>query len=232
LWTQAGPHSEVSSISEEPVGGLLSPSGASSSRPNVPTRRASTFSLASVTASVANIAAAAAAGRDRSKSNASATESTWGGNREMVEVSSRPASIREGGEGVYSDEEEDSADEEGHDTEDESEGHRLRSHSDARSIRSVSSMMSKDGRRDEVPKAERVSLSNRFASMNVLGRLGSGAAPSEKASGAASPVDGSPSKVSTRVAPGSALTATSQQVPSSQTLRLIGPPQEHIGIRY
>lgn len=182
---------------DEPVAELLSTTSTTSSRPGIPPRRASTFSLASVTASVANIAAAAASGRDRSKSAASATESSWGGNREMVDVSSRPASIREVGETAYSDDDEqESEDEESVRSDDEAERGHMRRSSDARSIRSVSSMMSKEGRKDEAPKAERVSLSNRFASMNVLGRLASGAAPIERASGTASPVDGSPSKVS------------------------------------
>jgi hypothetical protein len=182
---------------DEPVAELLSATSATSSRPGIPPRRASTFSLASVTASVANIAAAAASGRDRSKSAASATESSWGGNREMVDVSSRPASIREVGEQSYSDDEEEqeSDDEESAESDAEVKHGHMRRSSDARSIISVSSMMSKEARKNEEPKAERVSLSNRFASMNVLGRLGSGAAPGEKASGAASPVEGSPSKV-------------------------------------
>ncbi|TXT11100.1 hypothetical protein VHUM_01851 [Vanrija humicola] len=60
-------------------------------------RQASTFSLASVTASVASIAAAAstATAQARNRSRASSRASEWGANQELLEVASRPESIRE-----------------------------------------------------------------------------------------------------------------------------------------
>ncbi|KAL1410017.1 hypothetical protein Q8F55_004019 [Vanrija albida] len=77
--------------------------------PKVPgrPRQASTFSLASVTASVASIAAAAstATAQARNRSRASSRASEWGANQELLEVASRPESIRE--HNIYgSDEEE------------------------------------------------------------------------------------------------------------------------------
>ncbi|KAK4687185.1 hypothetical protein P7C73_g2924, partial [Tremellales sp. Uapishka_1] len=159
-------------------------------RPVLRARQASTFSLASVTASVANIAAAAstAAARSRSRAGSHASEQVWGGNQEMIEVSSasRPASIMESGvHETYSEGEEEDAEEE-----DESEVEavadllgRNRTTSDVRSIRSVSSIMSAsaNGKKEEPPKSERVSLSNRLASasIGVLGRLSSPGTPTE-----------------------------------------------------
>lgn len=159
-------------------------------RPNMRPRQASSFSLASVTASVASIAAAAstAAARSRSRgaSRASETQQQWSGNQEMIEVSSRPESIHE----LYIPEEED------HSTDTEVDNERQdKDRSDMKSIRSVSSMMSKD---ESGGKGERASLSNRLASIGVLGRLSSPQSTtlSEDALGA-SPPDNSPSKVST-----------------------------------
>ena len=129
----------------------------------------------SVTASVANIAAAAAASttvarnRSRADSKASAMipEQQWAGNQEMLEVGSRPESIRERGDDHHalSDESEAVAGE----TEDEAAVERFKS--DARSIRSVSSVMSTEGNKSDTTR-ERPSLSNRLASIGVLGRIG------------------------------------------------------------
>jgi len=162
-------------------------------RPNMRPRQASSFSLASVTASVASIAAAAstAAARSRSRatSRASDTQQQWTGNQEMIDVSSRPESIHE----QYLDESEEEEQEE----QDKTINHidiepatMEKEKSDARSIRSVSSMMSKE---DSGSKNERATISNRLASIGVLGRLS--AAPTPDDSGAPS-ADTSPSKVS------------------------------------
>jgi hypothetical protein len=108
-------------------------------RPNMRPRQASSFSLASVTASVASIAAAAstAAARSRSRatSRASDTQQQWTGNQEMIDVSSRPESIHE----QYLDESEDE-DEEQDKTIDhlDTEATTIeKEKSDVRSIRSV-----------------------------------------------------------------------------------------------
>lgn len=160
-------------------------------RPNMRPRQASSFSLASVTASVASIAAAAstAAARSRSRatSRASDTQQQWSGNQEMIEVSSRPESIHE----LYPPEE---MAEDGNDTQIEPEEKETKA--DTKSIRSVSSMMSKEDS-SSGSKAERASLSNRLASIGVLGRLSSpqSTALAEDALGS-SPPDNSPSKVS------------------------------------
>lgn len=165
-------------------------------RPGMRQRQASTFSLANVTASVANIAAVAAAStvaaRTRSRANSRATipipEHVWGGNQELVEVQSRPASIREKVEmpTVSDHEEEEDEEEEG-----EVRQPRDRRLSDARSIKSVSSMMqdSRKEREKEKEKEERPTLSNRLAAMG-LGRITS---PGD---GSASPITESPIKVS------------------------------------
>lgn len=167
-------------------GSTVSPPSGPQARPGMRPRQASTFSLASVTASVANIAAAAstAAARNRSRASSRASEQVqvnWGGNQEMVEVSSRPGSVREPGmAGIYGSSDDDAGRDSDQGSEDEHEdvdgtlerdewGH-ARRRSDARSVRSVSSMMSKGSGRKEVPK-ERASLSNRLASIGVLGRL-------------------------------------------------------------
>lgn len=157
-------------------------------RPNMRPRQASSFSLASVTASVASIAAAAstAAARSRSRatSRASETQQQWTGNQEMMEVSSRPESIHE----LHPTEEE--AVEESNRSEEKLEKDR----SDVKSIKSVSSMMSKE---DSGSRAERASLSNRLASIGVLGRLPSPqTAVTGEESLSISPPDASPSKVS------------------------------------
>lgn len=158
-------------------------------RPNMRPRQASSFSLASVTASVASIAAAAstAAARSRSRatSRASDTQQQWTGNQEMIDVSSRPESIHE----QYLDESE----EENLDTSTEQEyldNKPPTELADVRSIKSVSSMMSKE---ESGSKNERATISNRLASIGVLGRL-SGPTTSDE-SGAPS-AEASPSKVS------------------------------------
>ena len=130
----------------------------SATRPGMRARQTSGFSLANVTASVANIAAAATTAavsarhtRSRASSRASATEHVWAGNQELVEVLSRPESIRE------------APDSDG-DEEDNEDGdvhyERERRKSDARSVKSVSS----------TKRAERESVGSRLASIGVLGR--------------------------------------------------------------
>jgi hypothetical protein len=155
-------------------------------RPNMRPRQASSFSLASVTASVASIAAAAstAAARSRSRatSRASDTQQQWTGNQEMIDVSSRPESIHE----QYIDE---SEEDDHQDTSTEQEHMPAAELADVRSIKSVSSMMSKE---ESGSKNERATISNRLASIGVLGRL-SGPTTSDE-SGAPS-AEASPSKV-------------------------------------
>ncbi|OWZ57983.1 guanyl-nucleotide exchange factor [Cryptococcus neoformans 125.91] len=131
------------------------------SRPGMRPRQASTFSLASVTASVASIAAAAAS-RNRSRADSRVSEQVWGGNQELVEVSSRPGSIRER-ESDYPTSEEDISDD------GELEPDATSSRSRMRSATNASSRSAKE--KDDGPKQERVSLSNRLASIGVLGRL-------------------------------------------------------------
>jgi len=155
-------------------------------RPNMRPRQASSFSLASVTASVASIAAAAstAAARSRSRatSRASDTQQQWTGNQEMIDVSSRPESIHE----QYIDE---SEEDDHQDTSTEQDHMPAAELADVRSIKSVSSMMSKE---ESGSKNERATISNRLASIGVLGRL-SGPTTSDE-SGAPS-AEASPSKV-------------------------------------
>ena len=154
-------------------------------RPNMRPRQASSFSLASVTASVASIAAAAstAAARSRSRatSRASDTQQHWTGNQEMIDVSSIPESIHE----QYLDESE----EDDHQDATEQDNMPAAELADVRSIKSVSSMMSKE---ESGSKNERATISNRLASIGVLGRL-SGQTTSDE-SGAPS-AEASPSKV-------------------------------------
>ncbi len=158
-------------------------------RPGMRPRGASTFSLASVTASVATIAAAAAS-RSRSRANSRASamaphslkeEHTWKGNEEMMEVTSRPASIREKGQAYLSSSDEDS------ETDDERpEDSTSRRRSDTRSVKSVSSPLSRQRSQDvEAEGRERVSIGDRLASIGVLGRTGTpdNALPSEQPQG-------------------------------------------------
>ena len=154
-----GPSTDVMDV-EDP-----GPSDAANSELRAPQH--STFSLANVTASVASIAAAAAASttavrnRSRADSHASplAVEQQWGGNQEMIEVASRPDSARE----LAADDVLPShvSDEESENVKDDPQQHI----SDVRSIRSVSSIMSREIR-DETK--ERMSLSNRLATIGVL----------------------------------------------------------------
>ena len=145
------------------------------SRPSMQPRQLSNFSLSTVAASVANVATvastAAARSRSRASSRASATEQVWAGNQEMTEVVSRPESIHEAEPGPDDYEAEEPPD---HDPDFRPE----RRKSDARSIVSVSSMMSGPGR-----EKERVSVSNRLASIGGLGRM-----PSPHPDGSTSPV--------------------------------------------
>ncbi|WVQ85958.1 hypothetical protein IAT38_008126 [Cryptococcus sp. DSM 104549] len=175
--------------------------GGEPARPGMRPRQASTFSLASVTASVASIAAAAAA-RNRSRASSRASEQVWGGNQELVEVSSRPGSIRERESDYPSSEEK---------SEEESEEEEARGHRRMKSGASASSRgggrpgvgagkepdKEKEGsrdrsERDDTPKQERVSLSNRLASIGVLGRLSSPSnAGDNSANGGSSPAESS-----------------------------------------
>ncbi|KAK6906608.1 hypothetical protein I203_100594 [Kwoniella mangroviensis CBS 8507] len=144
--------------------GIETSSAESENRPEMRPRGASTFSLASVTASVASIAAAAAA-RNRSRANSRASEQVWGGNQELQEVSSnsRPASLRERSNEYYSSDEDGSGSDEEHEV-DENEP--------------AGEEQSKNGKGLKEEVKERVSLSNRLASIGVLGRLSSPAVSS------------------------------------------------------
>ncbi|WVQ70672.1 hypothetical protein IAR50_000194 [Cryptococcus sp. DSM 104548] len=131
-------------------------------RPNMRPRQASTFSLASVTASVAGIAAAAAA-RNRSRATSRASEQVWGGTQELVEVSSRPGSIRDRGSDYPSSDEESSGDDEEESDEEETQESKDKEKGQSQDRRE----------KEDTPRQERVSLSNRLASIGVLGRLSS-----------------------------------------------------------
>lgn len=144
----------------------------------------STFSLANVTASVANIAAVAAAStvaarsRSRASSRASALiaeERRWGGNQELKDVS-RDGSIR----GNDLDEESEGLDEDILSDQEQAD-HDLRK-SDSRSIRSVSSMM-QDSKREgqEAIRDTRVTVSDRLASASS-GMLGKSSSAADTAS--------------------------------------------------
>lgn len=187
---------------------------ASGTRPSLRARQPSTFSLANVTASVASIAAAAAASTAaaRSRANSRAVQPdqpqyTWQGNQEMIDVS-RPQSIREKAE--YPSDSDSESDGEGEAGGDDKAADKdlmpQRGLSDARSIRSVSSMMSKEGRREEA-RLERISLSDRLANIGGFGKpptvtTGGGANASGSAGGrsprAPSPEKAENLKVSSR----------------------------------
>jgi hypothetical protein len=160
-------------------------------RPNMRPRQASTFSLASVTASVASIAAAAstAAARSRSRatSRASDTQQQWTGNQEMIDVSSRPESIYE--QYAEGDEELETATTLGVGHGDEQD--KDKDKAEVRSIKSVSSMMSKEDSSSKLDR-DRATISNRLASIGVLGRLSNTAGDDGTIS---PPGDASPSKV-------------------------------------
>lgn len=162
-----------------------------SARPSLGIRQPSTFSLASVTASVASIAAAAAATTAAARSRASSIAAEkapayqWQGNQEMIDVTSRPVSIKEEDKDEYPSDSDSATSV--HD--DHPEGRtdpfasastavdRNRALSDARSIRSVSSMMSKEGRKEDAARstiAERVSLSDRLANIGGFGKSAAG----------------------------------------------------------
>ncbi len=120
-------------------------------------RRESGFSIASLAASLP--------GRDRPKSFASTTGSTGEESGQMmVDVSSRPGSVRS----MYGSEAGSSEDDESQeDDEDDEEQEREDERHDARSIRSFESMMGRAGRR----RRARKSLSDRLASMPGLARF-------------------------------------------------------------
>lgn len=145
---------------EQLAGGELTP------RPKMNPRRASAFTLANVTATVANIANATTQ-RQRAKTVSTAPSGPIA--QELHTVSSRPQSIREIGDG--SDMETPSEHEDTTDDED-TEGAddivqkalgRTRQASDTRSIRSVSSMLAKP----EGDRNERLSIHERFANMGL-----------------------------------------------------------------
>lgn len=160
---------------------LLSIDPSSTERPTLSARQASGFSLAHVTASVANIAAAttaAARSRSRATSRASAVDppaqqgADWMGNQELADISSRPESIREKEEYPSPSDSEDELADIQEDREEDAGGgdemSRERSKSDVRSIKSVSSVLSASKREREKEKGkegERSSLSNRLASI-------------------------------------------------------------------
>ncbi|KAL7422907.1 hypothetical protein Q5752_002204 [Cryptotrichosporon argae] len=164
-------------------------------RPGLRSRQASTFSLASVTASVASIAAAAttAAARNRSRASSRASDMlpaaaapgnghTWGANQEMVAVSSRPGSIRERDPvlGEHFDDEDEDEDDDGETGDKERERD-----SAAAKTRAGLGVGKEPHRRATVSGAGpaatasasacdgpgRVSIGNRLASIGVLGRL-------------------------------------------------------------
>lgn len=152
--------------------GLLAPNLAmqqseefpSPSRPSLPVRKSSAFSIHTVTASVASIAAAAASHRGRPRAYTMPTE------REMTEVTSRPASIHDGIE-------EQSEDDDSSEVEDDpapptSSKHLGVNHEGQTRVRSVSS-----GGKVESDKMDRMSISDRFANMTVLGKLSTGDKP-------------------------------------------------------
>ncbi len=149
-------------------------------------RKSSNFSLANVTASVASIASGATQ-RERPRASSSVT-------REMVDVSSRPGSIRERGEGS-ADENEVDDEQDGSETEDEDDVAKNRRPSgDSQSIRSVSSRYDQDGR------PERVSLSDRFANLVGPSKLNVDK-PWDRDRGATSPGLESANKVRREVRP-------------------------------
>ncbi|WVO17428.1 hypothetical protein L204_105120 [Cryptococcus depauperatus] len=133
-------------------------------RPDMRPRQVSSFSLASVTASVASIAAAAAA-RNRSRANSRASEQVWSGNRELVEVNSRPGSIKERGSEYLSSEDE--KDEDG-----KNDDRREKEWKQTKAEGETSTGVRVEGK-DDMQKQERFSLSDRLASIGVLGRLNS-----------------------------------------------------------
>ena len=97
----------------------------------------------------------------------------------LVEVTSRPASIRREGEGSTTDASDQSESDED-DSDDEEDANAIGGKADTRSIRSFGSMMSGEGskkaRKDVSsyggPMMERKSLSDRLANVSVLSRLG------------------------------------------------------------
>ena len=121
-------------------------------------RRESAFSIASLAASLPR-------GRDRARSLGSTVGTTAEESGQMmVDVSSRPGSIRS----VYGSDAESSADDDSQgDDEDDDEQERDDDRHDTRSIRSFENMMGRAGRR----RRPRKSLSDRLASMPGLARL-------------------------------------------------------------
>ncbi|KZS94535.1 hypothetical protein SISNIDRAFT_453467 [Sistotremastrum niveocremeum HHB9708] len=178
-------------------------------------RRGSTFSIANVAASLPG----AGSVRERGRSVSQAGEE----GQQMVEVSSRPGSVRE----VVSDsdaqsQESESEAGEGSDAEEESEadhGAALDSKSDARSVRSFSSMMSSTSRDREREKKDRKSLSDRLANVSGLSKFSNPRSPQRE----------TPSKPPQRRAsllppPKESESSTSSRSPSPIKIR-IAPPK-------
>ena len=205
-------------------------SSSAGSRPGMRPRQASTFSLASVAASVATIAAAAA-NRSRSRANSRASamtqplkeEHAWKGNEEMVEVHSRPESVRDkarvGTEYASSDEESGERPEGDEGPVDlppppsnsgANEGDRELT--EIKTVKSSSSLNVPEAwERDKEREKDRVSLSERLASIGVLRSStpdsASGASGATGATGATVPAP-SPSHIHS---PGSGPNATLPQ---------------------
>lgn len=137
-------------------------------------------------------------------------EHTWKGNEEMVEVVSRPESLRERDrQSIYpSDDEDEQSGDDDRDGPDVQAtgvlGRHERSKSDTRSIYSVASAMSRvksrdadsikessrkdaDREREREDAKERVSISDRLASIGVLGRIGGQETPGREAGAGDSP---------------------------------------------
>ena len=131
-------------------------------------RRESGFSIASLAASLP-------VGRDRSRSFASTAGTTAEESGQMmVDVSSRPGSVRS----IYGSDAESSGEEDSQeDDDDDEEQERDDDRHDVRSIRSFESMMGKAARRRRTRKT-RKSLTDRLASMPGLARL-SGPQPAQ-----------------------------------------------------
>jgi hypothetical protein len=123
-------------------------------------RRESGFSIASLAASLP-------VGRDRSRSFASTAGTTAEESGQMmVDVSSRPGSVRS----IYGSDAESSGDEDSQEDDEDEEQERDDDRHDVRSIRSFESMMGKAARRRRTRKT-RKSLTDRLASMPGLARL-------------------------------------------------------------
>ncbi|KAI9464818.1 hypothetical protein F5148DRAFT_999971 [Russula earlei] len=180
-------------------------------------RRESGFSIASLAASLP--------GRDRARSFASTTGTTAEESGQMmVDVSSRPGSVRSAS--AYESDGEGSADGDSQDdSEDDEDDERDDDRHDIRSIRSFENMMGRAARR----RRPRKSLSDRLASMPGLARL-SGQLPQAQQQQVGSP---SPSRHASLLPPPRALTPAANRIetplssrPTSPLLARIAPPNQ------